>query len=192
MINKKCFAAIITTLAVSTSCVYTEMHHFEEDDIKWLSVYNEEDSVLFTSSDGRYTDTLVVKQKGKYDTYLPFMRNEVSSRMEAYGYLDCKLIHANIKLYTSIKKVKDDVLEVSFSFDKMHLKTELGSNPILNSVEINNVLYDDVLILNDSTSFVINSYSAICEYVIWSKSRGLLQYKYINGDVYTLSGKLNP
>ena len=50
--------------------------------------------------------------------------------------------------------------------------------------------YDDVIIIDDSNSQIRVKSPYNCEYFIWSKSKGLLQYKYLNGEVYTFYKKL--
>ena len=52
-------------------------------------------------------------------------------------------------------------------------------------------LSDEPLIkVDDSNSELYTKEPFNTVYFIWSKSKGLLQYKYLNGDVYTFYKKL--
>ena len=50
--------------------------------------------------------------------------------------------------------------------------------------------YDDVIRIDDSNSTLYSNTSLNTEYLHWSKSKGLLEYKYLNGEVYTFYKKL--
>ena len=58
------------------------------------------------------------------------------------------------------------------------------------TVNVAGKVYSDVLMINDTVSSNVYEDENNCEYFIWSKSKGLLQYKYINGEVYTFYKKL--
>ena len=50
--------------------------------------------------------------------------------------------------------------------------------------------YDDVIRIDDSNSKLYSNTPLNTEYVYWSKSQGLLQYKYLDGKVYTFYKKI--
>ena len=51
-------------------------------------------------------------------------------------------------------------------------------------------VYTDVIKISDSNSSSYSVERIANEYFIWSKSKGLLQYKYLNGEVYTFYKKI--
>ncbi len=181
-------AVITVTLTLLSSCLYTAMYHFDEDDEVWISVYDIGDTLLFNSTDGHHTDTVVVTRKRWFDTYIPFMRNEGFSEMHATAGIFYTIIRENRNVNESrisIHKVNNDKLKVVLKFGNRFLNEALWINPLLSSKEVNGELYNDIIVVDDSNSFLNNSEPASCEYFIWSKSKGLLQYKYKDGDVYT-------
>ena len=92
--KKICIFLLCTFLM--TSCVYWGMYHFSDDDLVWLSPYDEGDTILFRSETDEM-DTLIVNEKYVKDTYWPFMENEARNVMEAYGFLDIDVIHLSRK-----------------------------------------------------------------------------------------------
>ena len=58
------------------------------------------------------------------------------------------------------------------------------------SQNIEEIQYDDLIKVDDSNSELYTKEPFNTVYFIWSKSKGLLQYKYLNGDVYTFYKKL--
>ena len=173
-----------------SSCVYWGMYHFDDADLVWLSPYEEGDTILFTSVTDE-VDTLVVKEKYIKDTYWPFMENEARPVMEAYGYLDIDIWHHFRPFYCGISITKEDTnrLRVSLPFSRIG-KEYRESEIKMNRVELGGWTYDDVIVCARGNDRFVFPNSSNVQYYVWSKSKGLLQYKYLNGDVYTYYKKL--
>ena len=171
-----------------TSCVYWGMYHFSDDDLVWLSPYDEGDTILFRSETDEM-DTLIVNEKYVKDTYWPFMENEARNVMEAYGFLDIDVIHQMqlTRSSVSITKKDGDSLAVLIAF--VHRVQECEQSELrMEKIEIDGVFYSDACLCKGKDFSSPNDIKS--EYFIWSKSKGLLQYKYLNGDVYTFYKKI--
>ena len=159
-----------------TSCVYWGMYHFSDDDLVWLSPYDE---------------GLIVNEKYVKDTYWPFMENEARNVMEAYGFLDIDLWHDSQSFFSgiSITKVKGGGLRVSLPFTRIK-KVPLESELKMQQKQIGEKKYTDVFVCTRTDSIFYSKNSPPVQFYLWSKSKGLLQYKYLNGDVYTFYKKI--
>ena len=178
---------MICTLLVS-SCFYLRMYHFNDDDRVWLSPYEQGDTILFKSAEG--IDTSIVKETHLQDSYWPFMKNEANCIMEAYGYVDIDLIHQGKSLHggmVSITKKSGRRLEVFLAFAHRVVESE-QSELVLKRMNINHVFYPDACVCIGKDYSYPDDIK--CEYFIWSKSKGLIQYKYLNGETYTFYKKL--
>ena len=58
------------------------------------------------------------------------------------------------------------------------------------SIKIGKSVYNDAIRIDGSNSQNFSEEKIANEYFIWSKSKGLLQYKYLNGEVYTFYKKI--
>lgn len=183
---------ILLTITLFTSCIYTAMYHFSDDDLVWMSPYEVGDTILFRSSKGM--DTMTVERIKVRDEYLPFMANEASTEMNALGSITNKVKHNGESLSNDLIIVKEsaDRLRVDFIFyfrsHSQYDDTKEGFP--FHKVTISDVEYDDAIIIDDKNSKTYVKNTMACEYFIWSKSKGLLQYKYLDGEVYTLYKKL--
>lgn len=136
---KKLLLITMSPLVFLLSCIYTEMYHFEKDDVEWLSVYEEGDVCLFLSDDGGCIDSLNVKEKRVFDTYDPFMRNEGFSTMHACGYMRSVIARKNRNqnfLLVHIEKNHQDILDVYLSFGNRLFNKDLMQNPSLSTMEV--------------------------------------------------------
>ena len=189
---KKYVFILIPSVVLFTSCIYTAMYHFSNSDLEWLSPYEQGDTVLFSSSEGM--DTMIVEEKKMHDYYLPFMANEASTEMHALGCITNKVKHNGESLSNDLIIVKEtaDRLRVDFIFyfrsHSQYDDTKEGFP--FHKATISDMEYDDVIIIDDKNSKTNVKNTMACEYFIWSKSKGLLQYKYLNGDVYTFYKKI--
>jgi len=187
---KKYVFILIPSVVLFTSCIYTAMYHFSNSDLEWLSPYEQGDTVLFSSSEGM--DTMTVEMIKVRDDYLPFMANEGISEMHATGRITCHIHHRGNLLENDIAILKNahDVLRVCFSFEHRGVIFNTKNEPRLYKVKVNGATYENAIKIDDSNSEIIFISPNNCEYFIWSKSKGLLQYKYLNGDVYTFYKKI--
>lgn len=187
---KKYVFILIPSVVLFTSCIYTAMYHFSNSDLEWLSPYELGDTVLFSSSEGM--DTMIVEEKKMHDYYLPFMANEASTEMHAAGRITYHIHHRGNLLENDIAILKNahDVLRVCFSFEHRGVIFNTKNEPRLYKVKVNGATYENAIKIDDSNSEIIFISPNNCEYFIWSKSKGLLQYKYLNGEVYTFYKKI--
>jgi hypothetical protein len=168
------------------------MYHFSDEDLEWMSPYEVGDTILFRSSEG--VDTMTVERIKVRDEYLPFMANEASTEMNALGSITNKVKHNGESLSNDLVIVKEtaDRLRVDFIFyfrsHSQYDDTKEGFP--FHKVTISDVEYDDAIIIDDKNSKTNVKNTMACEYFIWSKSQGLLQYKYLNGEVYTFYKKI--
>ena len=183
---------LIPFVMLFTSCIYTAMYHFSNSDLEWLSPYEVGDTILFRSSEG--VDTMTVERIKVRDEYLPLMANEASTEMNALGSITNKVKHNGESLSNDLIIVKEtaDRLRVDFIFyfrsHSQYDDTKEGFP--FHKATISDMEYDDVIIIDDKNSKTNVKNTMACEYFIWSKSKGLLQYKYLNGDVYTFYKKI--
>ena len=184
--KKICIFLLCTFLM--TSCVYWGMYHFSDDDLVWLSPYDEGDTILFRSETDEM-DTLIVNEKYVKDIYWPFMENEARNVMEAYGFLDIDVIHQMQLTRSSVSITKKDGDELAVLIAFAHRVQECEQSELrMEEMEIDGVFYSDACLCKGKDFSSPNDIKS--EYFIWSKSKGLLQYKYLNGEVYTFYKKI--
>ena len=174
---------------VVSSCLYKEIHLFDSDDLTWLSPYEQGDTVLFKSE--HHMDTMFVKEAYLYNSTSRFMRNEASSVFNANAGFECILRHGNqlIKCRYGFIKRKEDELSIYMHTHK-RFYAENQKDVHFQKVCCNGKDYDDAIVVNNSNSEINDSEKSLNnEYFIYSKSQGLLQYKYKGGEVYTLYKK---
>ena len=174
-----------------TSCLYySEMYNFNEEDIVWMEPYEQGDTILFCSSDE--LDTMVVEQEILNDSHSPFAQNEGASIYTANSIFKNKIFHRgdSVRFHFLIVKENDDILTVNFRFNYRDSKSLNQQDLNIQQYSFQGAKYDDVIIIDDSNSQIRVKSPYNCEYFIWSKSKGLLQYKYLNGEVYTFYKKL--
>ena len=189
---KKSVFILIPSVVLFTSCIYTAMYHFSNSDLEWLSPYEQGDTVLFSSSEGM--DTMIVEEKKMHDYYLPFMANEASTEMHALGCISNEILHKGSFVDNTLVIVKENTnrLRVDYLFDFRGYSQydDALKGFSFREVHILGKKYDDAIIIDNKNSVLNVKGDLACEYFIWSKSKGLLQYKYLNGDVYTFYKKI--
>ena len=160
---------------------------FSEKDLEWLAPYHDGDMVFYTSPTGM--DTMIVSRNlynapgllGLYCFSNFYAEGEYINTIYHNGdRIDCELI---------IVKESDDYVNLMIDFDKRFSEDELQVDET-STVIVKGRVYNDAIILNDGNSSITQETGTNCEYFIWSKSKGLLQYKYLDGEVYTFYKKL--
>ena len=184
------FILMICTLLVS-SCFYLRMYHFCEGDLEWMSPYEQGDTILFKSHE--QIDTMIVQEDFLYNGYWPFRQDEGTDVFIANCGYRYSILHDRnvIKCSTFFLKIEENKLEAIFQFRQRQsrfLYEDIRERQ-LQPVRVNGIEYDDVIIVDDSNSETYDDYPYNCEF-IWSKSKGLIQYKYLNGETYTFYKKL--
>lgn len=160
---------------------------FSEKDLEWLAPYHDGDMVFYTSPTGM--DTMIVSRNlynapgllGLYCFSNFYAEGEYINTIYHNGdRIDCELI---------IVKESDDYVNLMIDFDKRFSEDGLQVDET-STVIVKGRVYNDAIILNDGNSSITQETGTNCEYFIWSKSKGLLQYKYLDGEVYTFYKKL--
>lgn len=189
---------IVITLLMLLACVggfvllkistWHAVFLFSKKDLEWLAPYHAGDMVFYASATGM--DTMIVTRKlyntpgrlGLYCFSNFYAEGEYINTIYHNGRrIDCEFI--------MVKEPKEHV-DMTMVFDKRFSVDEQLQVGDTSSVVVEGCVYDDVIILNDGNSSVIEDTETNCEYLYWSKSKGLLQYKYQNGEVYTFYKKL--
>ncbi len=201
---------LLTTLLLLASCKYTGIYLLDEEELTWADAYEDSDVILFKSSNG--TDTMYVNksvsnQVGLFGICIIDTYNGGAS-------FDNVIIHNqdSIKMFFMIiKSFDENFVDFTSTFNSRYyttfLQTRNADTPVplfgikygkLGTIKdlfsktytINGVDYNDLLIINDDNSNISMKSPNNCEYYIWSKSKGLIQYKYENGDVYDFYKKI--
>ena len=177
-------AGVFLLLKIST---WHAVFLFSEKDLEWLAPYHDGDMVFYTSPTGM--DTMIVSRNlynapgllGLYCFSNFYAEGEYINTIYHNGdRIDCELI---------IVKESDDYVNLMIDFDKRFSEDELQVDET-STVIVKGRVYNDAIILNDGNSSITQETGTNCEYFIWSKSKGLLQYKYLDGEVYTFYKKL--
>ena len=146
--------------------------------------------MLFTSE--CQTDTMVVTKASLYNSTSIFRKDEGHSVYNANGGFHCSMKHGNqlIKCRYRFSKRKEDEIIVYLRVHERYYE-EKQKDIHLQKVCYNGKEYDDAIVIDDSNSET-KDYDKLLQndYFIYSKSKGLLQYKYLNGEVYTFYKKI--
>ena len=94
-----------------------------------------------------------------------------------------------VKFIRFIKRKEDDLSIYMHTHKRFYAQNQKDVH--FQKVCCNGKDYDDAIVVNSSNSDINDSGKSLNnEYFIYSKSKGLLEYKYLNGEVYTLYKKL--
>lgn len=179
-----------------SSCIYKRIY-LTEDDLVWMTPYEQGDSILFRS--GNDLDTLIIQEKTVYNEF-----GIISKRFEeheAHGTAHYKgiIIHNTepLRFLYHIQRIKSSHLTTLFCFSERSCTIFVDDSTETHSMLVNNEVCRDIIKFDASdlewAKYLISPYN--CEYVLWSKTKGLVQYKYadndsIKGKVYSLYKKL--
>ena len=178
-------------MTIFASCTYNSVTLLSEEELEWMDVYSSGDTVLFSAADGGI-DTMIVSRT-------------VDNLPDKFG-LHCFTDYHGRGSYNNIIFHKGDHFDCLFIIRKGYNNLtyfitrfeDRFSNPDDETLQpsdttkviVKGRIYDDALTIDDSNSFISENTMTNCEYFIWSKSKGLLEYKYLNGEVYTFYKKL--
>jgi len=191
------YKSVIITLVMCSfvSCTYNYVSLLSEKDLEWMEAYNDGDSVLFSAPDGR-VDTMIVSRTvsntpGKFGLYC-------FSDYRGQGIYENRILHNDhqFECFFFIKKDYQNQAYLTLYFERRSLICDdLLDDALLrpcdtSQVVVKGYVYNDAIMMNDNNSSISQESENNCEYFIWSKSKGLLQYKYLNGEVYTFYKKL--
>ena len=182
---KKIFAILLFLLV--TSCVYKNVYHFEEDDLKWMNVYSVGDTVRLKTTKG--CDFLCMTKKEVFDKKSPFVENEGQEMLGDYNaiaYYEGFFVHNSKthRIWISITKNSNNGLYASFHIGGMYCFAIEKDSRNMNEEGIS--IKDTVVIDNKNSKFGNKEPRADdFEYVKWSKNEGLIEYRLRDGTVYS-------
>ena len=166
----------VALMCAFVSCTYKSVHLLDENDYEWLEAYDDGDTILFESNDG--IDTMIVAR---------IIHNTPSSigincfsGFYANGMFDNQILHKGLRYKCGL--IVHRILQDS-TYNKLSPKD-------FEIYEKEGVVYDDAFVIGNRYSSVADNFEEVTKYFIWSKSKGLVEYKYQNGDVYTFYKKI--
>ena len=187
------FLFVLLGTFLFSSCLYDAVYNLDADELVWLEPYKQRDTVVFVSEEGKGMDTMIVYNKTLYnDHHALFAPNEGTSVYNANGFVESTVFHGteHFESVVHINKEKEDLMQVYLEFKERCLMFADEKELKMNRMVLNGVEYDDAIIVDDSNSEFLHNARYYCNYFIWSKSKGLIQYQYMNGDTYTFYKKL--
>lgn len=181
---KKIFAVLL--FLIVTSCIYKNVYHLEEDDLKWINVYPVGDTVKLKTTNG--CDLLCMTSKEIFDKKGPFIENEgheILGDYNAVAYYEGLFVHNSTthRIWISITKNSHNGIYASFHMGGMYCFDIEKDSRNLN--EDGTSIKDTVVIDNKNSKFGNNKTSTDdFEYIKWSKIEGLIEYRLRDGTRY--------
>lgn len=181
---KKIFGVLL--FLIVTSCIYKNVYHLEEDDLKWINVYPVGDTVKLNTTKG--CDLLCMTKKEVFDKKSHFIENEGQEMLGDYNaiaYYEGFLIHNSTthRIWISFTKNSHNGIYASFHMGGMYCFDIEKDSRNLN--EDGTSIKDTVVIDNKNSKF---GNKGPCtddfEYVKWSKIEGLIEYRLRDGTRY--------
>lgn len=206
----KCVFFLVLSLLL-VSCKHTNIYLLDEDELTWADAYEDGDVVLFKSSDN--VDTMYVNKR--VDNKVGMMGICILATYHGGIRFSNTLVHGgdSIEVFFLLMNGLDDgFIDITMNFNNRYFDASLqtrnadkklpmanGEYAELGTIEelhsksyvINGIVYNDLIIINDSNSHISMNADNNCEYFIWSKSKGLIQYKYEDGAVYDFYKKFS-
>ena len=98
------------------------------------------------------------------------------------------IVHRQEKISQSFLMVctYNDKTQITIDFNKRFWDYHLLPKVKLKDVEVGDSVYHDCIIVDSLNSHVIRNSDLNCDFLVWSKSKGLIQYKYQNGETYSI------
>ena len=182
---RKEFISLLCALSL-TSCFYKAMYHISEKDKKWIEPYCQDDTILFRFGDDM--DTMTIVGKGVADRIIPLVESEASSIFYGTASLHFTLKHrgcvSDPSFLIAIKE-NSNTLSFRIRINKRQFEVSDTRHVKYSAKQMGRTFFKDIIHV-DSTNSELFSYD---EYTprsfSWSKSKGLIQYVYPNGDTYT-------
>lgn len=162
---------------------YCKKHKFSEDDVKWVNMYNINDTILFYSSDNN-EDTLIVKNKNMYNPLNTFLFDcrgcnwmEGDNEFYAISSINFVLLHNGNKYdgrFAIEKTEKDLPAKILLSLGGLYSKDYLN-------------VYNNCVTLDRDNNAELGIYQDIIDLkkISYSKENGITTYQTISGRVYT-------
>ena len=180
---------ILLTLLLS-SCLYEAMYFLTDEDLEWMAPYEKGDTILFQSSNGM--DTMTIDEITLYNDDNPWRENEGTSVYMGNCFSEFTIRHSGEMIDGCFCVIKKDSIRLGVYLDLCKRRFGIDDEQELQFCNMNIIgaQYDDAIKIDDSNSTLYSNTSLNTEYVHWSKSKGLLQYKYLNGEVYKFYKKI--
>ena len=182
----------VLVLLLPCSCLYKKMYHLQEGDDLWIEAYDEGDSVLFLASDSNDVDTVIIAEKIYHEKNDPRALVGVSDEFHANVGFFMDMIHKGNYdggNYMIFWRANDSVGGVCFNICWNNHVFGNQKDICFKTDTIAGCRYDDIIkICNERKCATAGYY--FFEFFLWSKSKGLMRYKYIDGDTYTLYKKI--
>ena len=181
---------ILLTITLFTSCLYDAMYFLTDKDLEWMASYEQGDTVLFLSSNE--IDTMTVDEITLYNDDNPWRENEGTSTYMGNSAFKYTIRHRNKSFDGDFCVIKEDSMRLSLYLNLRRRRRIVYDEKKLQLCcrNIEGEIYDDIIEVDDSNSELYTREELNTEYFIWSKSKGLLEYKYLNGEVYTFYKKI--
>ena len=187
------FSITIFSSLQSCGLPYCKKTQFDKNDLERKSAYEINDTVLFTSTSD--VDTFIVTSKtinNPQNTFIFDLEQgwawlEGNNTYYATASLEYKLYHSK-DTFSGVLMVLKKIAEeksplISFSFGGWY-SDDMTTDSLAN-YQLNNHILDDCIIINHSNAHKGKHQKTInLDYFICSKSKGLIEYKLKNGDVY--------
>ena len=184
---RKEFISLVCALSL-TSCFYEAMYHISEKDKKWIEPYCQDDTILFRSGDDM--DTMVIVEKDVADRIIPLVESEASSIFYGTASIDFTLKHKGRVIYPGwliVVKESDNVLSLSTRIDNRQFKVTDTRHIKYSAKQIGRTVFKDIIHVDSTNSELYSYEESPPRSFSWSKSKGLLQYVYPNGETYTFN-----
>ena len=187
----KKLSLLLLILITLISCEYGSVQLLDEDDLAWMEAYENGDTVLFASTEGM--DTMFVSRIINNNRHPPFGIYCFTDHTGNALYEDT-IVHRQEKISQSFYMVRelDDKTHLSLIFNNRLCNARLCDARFilpkvkLKDVEVGDSVYHDCIIVDSLNSHVIRESDLNCDFLVWSKSKGLIQYKYQNGETYSI------
>ena len=164
------------------------MYHLDDEDMAWRTKYESGDTILFKCKGS--IDTMIIERSVVDDTYLSFIRSEASDIFHARIIVEFGIKHNGqlLECRYTVTKGEDKSLAACWVFHERFAFFEDQSEVPLKKIVCKGESYDDVVVLDTICAeyFFAKPNPIPWEYFAWSKSKGLIQYKYQNSETYSL------
>ena len=191
-----CALLFVVLLFMFTFCNPISIKHFmDEDDKVWLDSYDKGDTVCFLNIADVTCDTLIVSDKYIWNPYtrIPLPEScswtETGTTYNGYGLFGLEFIHAGIKdigYFIAKKYSNNEPAYLSFSILD---NSEAKEQPLrtLTSIEITGHMLNDCIVIDKHSIKAEEHTKTKLNYIVWSKSLGLVEYVTTDGEQYILS-----
>ncbi len=111
----KPFFSVVSVFVLLTSCFYDKMYNLDDDELAWMSPYEEGDTILFRSSVSGEYDSLFVNEKIILNSKSPLVSNLGADVFNASGSFEAKILHNNNQLEFRFYIIKENNTELKVS-----------------------------------------------------------------------------